>query len=126
MNLAKRTLLAGTHARSIMSFPLDSLRIGENSSTFTPGGIAAPSLTVTPSPASGSTEIAIENMKSNQATEVFITDVSGKICWRRTFKGFGKHTETLDLQSFQSGVYIAYGKSNGKLWGTRKFVVSKT
>jgi photosystem II stability/assembly factor-like uncharacterized protein len=126
MNLAKRTLLAGTHARSIMSFPLDSLRIGENSSTFTPGGIAAPSLTVTPSPAYSSTEITVENLKSNQETEVFITDLSGKVCWRRAFKGFGKHTTALDLQPFNAGVYIAYAKSNGKLWATRKFMVCKT
>jgi hypothetical protein len=48
MNLSRRTLMAGTHARSIMTYPLDSLRIGEDSSTFSPGGIAPPALSVTP------------------------------------------------------------------------------
>jgi len=125
MNLIQRTLIAGTHARSIMTYPLDSLRIGENSSTYAPGGIAAPSLMVNPSPATGKTFLTVENLKSNQSAEVFIADLSGKTLWRHQFKGYGKHVEELNLESFAPGVYVTYAHSNGKLWGTRKFVVLK-
>ena len=125
INLSKRTLIAGTHARSIMSFPIDSLRIGENSSTFTPGGIAPPALTVNPSLASSNTILSVENLKSNQSAEVFISDLSGKILWQQAFKGFGKHEAQIDLNTFAPGVYIAFARSNGKLWGSRKFVVGK-
>lgn len=125
INLTKKTLAAGTHARSIFSFPIDSLRIGENSSTFAPGGIAPPSLSVNPSLATSSTFLTVENLKSNQSTQVFITDMSGKVIWQQPFKGFGKHREELDLQSFAPGVYIAFARSNGKVWGTKKFVVGR-
>lgn len=125
INLSEKTLVAGSHARSIMTFPIDSLRIGENSSTFSPGGIAPPMLTVNPSPATTTTFLAVDNLKSNQSAEVFITDLTGKTLWSKQFKGFGKHQEQLDLQSFAPGVYIAFARSNGKLWGTKKFVVAK-
>jgi photosystem II stability/assembly factor-like uncharacterized protein len=125
INLEKKTLIAGTHARSILTFPIDSLRIGENSSTFAPGGIAAPSLIVNPSLAYSSTVLSVENLKSNQTANVFIADLSGRVMWQQPFKGFGKHEATLDLQSFAPGIYIVYARSNGKLWGTRKFVVAR-
>jgi hypothetical protein len=51
--------------------------------------------------------------------------MSGKVIWQQPFKGFGKHREELDLQSFAPGVYIAFARSNGKVWGTKKFVVGR-
>lgn len=125
INTTKKTLVAGTFARSILSFPIDSLHIGENSSTFSPGGIAPPSLTVNPSPAYSSTVLTIDNLKSNQAAQIFITDASGRTIWQQQVKGFGKHETAIDLQPFAPGVYIAFARSNGKLWGGRKFVIAK-
>lgn len=125
MNLSEKSLIAGTHARSIMSFPIDSLRIGENSSTFSPGGVAPPSLAINPSPAMSRTTLTLDHLTSKQDAEVVIADLSGKTLWRQQFKGFGKHQEEIDLQSFAPGVYLVYAKSNGKIWGTRKFVVAR-
>lgn len=125
MNLQKKTLIAGTHARSIFSFPLDSLRIGENSSTFAPGGVAPPSLSISPSLAYDKTVLSLDNLKSNQSAEVFVTDMSGKVLWQQAYKGFGKHEETFDLSHFAPGVYVAFARSNGKAWGARKFVVAR-
>ena len=69
--------------------------------------------------------ISIDNLKSNQSAEVFITDGTGRVVWRQYVKGFGKHDAEIDLQSFAPGVYIAFARSNGKVWGTRKFVVAR-
>jgi len=125
LNLSKKTLIAGTFARSIMSFPIDSLRIGENSSTFSPGGVAPPILTLNPTLAYSSTYLNVDNLKSNQSAEVFITDFSGKTLWRELYKGFGKHDAQIDLSNFAPGVYVVFARSNGKVWGTKKFVVTK-
>jgi hypothetical protein len=125
INLSEKTLIAGTFARSIYSFPIDSLRIGENSSTFAPGGVAAPALTINPSPASDFSTLTLENLKSNQSAEVYIMDLAGKIIWKERYKGFGKHQHQFDLQGFAPGIYLAYARSNGKTWGTKKFVVAR-
>ena len=66
----------------------------------------------------------VENLKSNQAAEVMVTDMSGKTIWRQQYKGFGKHQHEFDLQGFAPGIYLAFARSNGKIWGTRKFVVT--
>ena len=125
LNLSQKTLIAGTFARSMYSFPIDSLHLAENSSTFSPGGLAPPNLAVSPSPAYSSTMLSVENLKSNQVAEVVITDASGRSLWRGQFKGFGKHEENIDLNQFVPGVYIAFARTNGKVWGTRKFIVTR-
>ncbi len=125
LNLDQNTLIAGTFARSIVSFPIDSLKLGENSSTFTPNGYALPTLSISPNPAFETTVLKVENMKSNQAAEVTIVDLSGKPLLKKQFKGFGKHEEDIDLQDFPRGVYVVYAKTGGKVWGARKFVVAK-
>lgn len=125
MNLQGKTLVAGTFARSILSFPLDSLRVGENSSTYAPGGVAPPSLSVFPGLATDKAVLTLENLKSGQSAEVFVADMSGRVLWRQHYKGFGKHTETFDLSRFAPGIYVAFARSNGKAWGARKFVVAR-
>ncbi|MFN0034369.1 MAG: T9SS type A sorting domain-containing protein [Saprospiraceae bacterium] len=125
MNPEKKTLFAGTFARSILSYPLDSLRLGENSSTFAPNGRAAPMLSVSPNPASEATILKVENLKSSQLAEVSIVDISGKTLFKKQVKGFGRHEETLDLRGFAPGVYFAFARTGGKVWGARKFVVAR-
>ena len=125
LNPAKQTLVAGTYARSIHTFPLDSLQLGQNSSTFTPNGYALPSLSVSPNPASGQTLLTVENLKSNQWADAIISDLSGRQVFRKTIKGFGKHEEPVDLQDVPQGVYVAYLRSNGKIISAKKLVVTR-
>jgi photosystem II stability/assembly factor-like uncharacterized protein len=124
INTAQQMLIAGTYARSIHTFPLDSLKLGQNSSTFTPDGYALPSIGISPNPASFTTVLSVQNLKSGQSAEVSIVDLSGKILLKRQFKGFGKHEETIDLQDVPSGVYIAYARTGNKVWKAQKFVVT--
>jgi len=125
MNLSRRTLIAGTHARSIMTYPLDSLRIGENSSTFSPGGIAPPSLSVTPSPATGNTTLTLSNLLSKQEAAVYIADMSGDVVWRELFSGYGDHRSNIDVSQLAPGIYVACARINGKALFVRKFVVTR-
>lgn len=125
LNPTQRRLAAGTYARSIMSFPLDSLKLGENSSTFTPDGEALPSLSILPNPARSSTEMCLTNLKASQQTELCIVDFSGKKLFSKQLRVFGKHEETIDLQDLAPGVYIAYARTGGKVWGTKKLVVTR-
>jgi photosystem II stability/assembly factor-like uncharacterized protein len=125
LNLSKHTLMAGTYARSQFSFPLDSLRLGENSNTFAPPGYAAPSLMVSPNPAAEVAVFTLENLKSGQNAELTVTDLTGKILLKKQFRGFGRHEETLDLQDVPAGVYLAFARSGDQVWGSRKFVVAK-
>ena len=125
MNLSRRTLIAGTHARSIMTYPLDSLRIGENSSTFSPGGIAPPSLSVNPSPATGNTTLTLSNLLSKQEAAVYIADMSGDVVWRELFSGYGDHRRNIDVSQLAPGIYVACARINGKALIVRKFVVTR-
>lgn len=124
-NPAQQTLVAGTFARSIHTFSLDSLQLGQNSSTFTPNGYALPSLSISPNPASGHAFLRVENLKSNQQAEVIITDLTGKQIYRKTFRGFGKHEEILDLQDIPQGVYVSCLRTNGKVMSAEKLVIAR-
>ncbi len=125
INLDQRTLIAGTFARSLLTFPIDSLKLGENSNTFTPNGYAAPMLSISPNPASMATVLKVEHLKSGQLAELSIVDLSGRTVFKKQVKGFGKHEERIDLQEIPAGIYIAYAQTGGKVWGARKFVVTK-
>ncbi|MBK6993931.1 MAG: T9SS type A sorting domain-containing protein [Lewinellaceae bacterium] len=125
INLDQRTLIAGTFARSLLTFPIDSLKLGENSNTFTPNGYAAPMLSISPNPASMATVLKVEHLKSGQMAEISIVDLSGRTVFKKQVKGFGKHEERIDLLGIPAGIYIAYAQTGGKVWGARKFVVTK-
>lgn len=125
LNTELNTLIAGSHARSIMSFPLDSLMEGNQSSTSSPGGALAPRLTVSPTlNAGGPIQIAVENIKPRQNTEVVIVDLAGRVQWQQPYTSQANTIKTLDGGSLPAGVYIAFARTNGKVWGQQKFVVT--
>ncbi len=125
LNAGAHTLVAGSHARSILSFPLDSLQSGNQSSTFTPEG-QAPRLVVTPTLSAGSNvHISVENWTARQPTEVLVIDLAGRLCWQQPFGGQVNSTKTLDGQLLPAGVYVAFARTNGKVWGQQKFVVTR-
>ncbi|MEZ4965827.1 MAG: T9SS type A sorting domain-containing protein [Saprospiraceae bacterium] len=125
LNPIERTLIAGTYARSIMSFPLDSLQNDDDVSTFTPGGKKAPELLVTPNPASDHAMLTTRNTSANYETEVFVYDLSGRMIREHRFKGFLQREIPLDVQNMPSGVYIVFARTNGKVWGQQKIVVAR-
>ena len=125
MNPVQHTLIAGTYARSIMTFPLDSLQIGDNVSTYVPGGLKSPRLTVTPNPASGKAKMVLSNLVAKHKTEVFIADLSGRIIWQQQFSNADQQEIPLDTQNFAPGVYVVFARTQGKIWGQQKCVIAR-
>lgn len=125
INPVQRTLIAGTYARSIMTFPLDSLQIGNNVSTYNPGGLKPPKLAVTPNPANVQAKLTLENLAPRQTTEVFIANLSGRIVWTQQFKNIEKQEILLNVQNFAPGVYIAFARTGEKTWGQQKCVIAR-
>ena len=125
LNPIQRTLIAGTYARSIMTFPLDSLQTGDNVSTNTPGGQKPPKLTVTPNPAAAHTKLVLENLSAKQMTDVFVADLAGRVIWQGQFNGGSRQEMPLEIQQFAPGIYVAFARTQGKVWGQQKFVVAR-
>lgn len=125
INPEQRTLIAGTFARSVQTFSLDSLKLNESSSTSGPNGYGMRSLNISPNPASLAAVLTVENLNSGSMTEISIVDISGKTLLQKQVKGVGRHEETIDLQDFPAGIYFVFSRTGGKVWGTRKFVVSR-
>lgn len=125
INPVKRTLIAGTYARSIMTFPLDSLQSDENVSTFNPGGSKQPTLIVTPNPANGLATLVTEHTSTQYETELIVADLAGRILHEEQFKGFLRRETPVDTQNLAPGVYVAFARTNGKTWGQQKFVITR-
>lgn len=125
LNPVQRTLIAGTYARSIMTFPLDSLQIGDNVSTYNPGGAQSPRLTMTPNPANVQAKLSLYNMAPKHTTDVFIADLSGRIVWQKTVRSVEQLEIPLRTDDFAPGVYIAFARTQGKVWGQQKCVIAR-
>ncbi len=123
INPAQKTLAAATFARSMMSFPLDSLKSG-GVSTFTPDGIA-PLFSIAPTLATDHLRCTVDYLSSRQIAEILIVDLAGRQHWKQQFRGGQRYEAQVDLQDFPAGVYIAYVRTDGRVWGQRKIVVSK-
>lgn len=121
-NSAERTLIAGSHARSIFSFPLDSLRLGNDVSAPEIGGRKLPSLKLTPSLVIDEVELSVENLSPRQTARVVISDMSGRIVWQSQIKGAQRQAEQISLQGLSPGVYVAFAQTEAKVWGQKKFV----
>jgi len=124
LNPSQKTLIAGSHARSIFSFPLDSLRLGADVSVFDPNAIRIPGLMVRPTIASREIGIQVTNLNSSQTAEVVICDLQGKVVWSDTFRAFQRELQPVDISAFPAGIYVAFARVGSRNLGYRKFVVT--
>jgi photosystem II stability/assembly factor-like uncharacterized protein len=123
-NPISKVLIAGTHARSIQSFPIDSLHLGADVSTYTPDSDKAPELNLYPSIASSEVNVFIENLPVREKAEISICDLSGRVLWKRDFRGGQRSPEQVITADWAPGVYVAFTKTKGKIWANKKFVVA--
>ncbi|HMX41246.1 MAG TPA: hypothetical protein PKD78_12995, partial [Saprospiraceae bacterium] len=124
INSARNTLAAATFARSIMSFPLDSLK-SAGVSTFTPFS-TAPRFALSPTLAqSGSVRCTVDYLPSSQSSEIVVVDMAGRPKYRQPFRGGQRHETQIDVQDWPAGVYLAFVRTAGRSWGQQKFVVSR-
>lgn len=117
-NPDENTLIAGTFARSIMTYPLDSL-LAEPISATKNQGTATIEMQISPNPASSHISVTSPNL--GQAAEVAIFDLRGQQI--RTAKNpAGKAIQQrFDIAALPAGQYFARVKSGGKV-GIKRFI----
>ena len=111
LNVANKQLIAGTHARSIMTYPLDSLLPDPDTSTFVfdPLRVKA-DLRLFPNPANGHTVVSCAANDGKPAV-LAVLNMEGKLLISKRLQPSGKVQYQLDLASLQPGIYIVKVKS---------------
>lgn len=105
-NETHNELIAGTHGRSIMSYPLDSLFVIPDTvvtSTETIGAYAANKLSVHPSPASHSAVVSWENTQQ-ACKQIWVYNAAGEIVYRQQGRS-NTNSIQLDVSTWKPGVY---------------------
>ncbi|NNE28685.1 MAG: hypothetical protein HKN16_03570 [Saprospiraceae bacterium] len=102
-------LVAGTFARGIQSYPLDSLTEGNTTGPTSTNEIAsagARRLNTYPSPATERITFSWENVEEQRSSELVVLDSQGNLVHRRTFSGKKQNIE-LDISQWPAGTYHA-------------------
>ncbi len=124
INPATNRLVAGTFARSIMTFPLDSV-LNASVPTFSPTDFAKIELAVLPNLMTDRANILVKNLPASQPCEVFVADFSGKILVQKNFRRGEQPSFVFENQGLAAGVYFAFAKIGGKMTAAEKFVVGR-
>jgi photosystem II stability/assembly factor-like uncharacterized protein len=122
MNPATNRLIAGTFARSLMTFPLDSLFHAPIIATNAPN-TQQPKLLISPTISNGMVNISLKNASINQKTTVTIMDLNGRILKKIDYSVGDISKKNLGDLELKTGVYLAAARSNGLVWDVEKFVV---
>lgn len=123
-NSSQKRLFAGTHARSIMSFPIDSLNLGKLS-TDAPDRTSDLRITVNPSISNESAVLAVERLSLKKTADVLIINAAGREMARYELRGGTRSEQVLTVGNWPPGVYFAIAQTDGKVWGYRKFIVAR-
>lgn len=125
-NVTYNELIAGTFARSIMSYPLDSLFVAPDSTIV---DIEEPvsfeesnPLNVYPSPATNWINLEFENKEPGRSYEIALLDVSGHLIHYQKGHQQGKVNERLDISLLPAGWYLLKVKSRHQV-NTQLFMV---
>lgn len=109
-NQSRNELIAGTHARSIMSFPLDSLLDGivaTNAVILQKEG-----LKIFPSPAVNLVNIEIKNIIQNTGFELIITNIAGNIVLQK----MDNQLKNIRVSQLSSGMYFVRITQGNRQW----------
>ena len=113
LNPARNELVAGTFARSIMTYSIDSLLAQppvlvstDEPSTFRP-------LTVRtyPNPATDALTVEFSNHEPGRAADLVVLDAAGRLVYRQQFSGFGQQRHTLEVADWATGMYTVKVKT---------------
>lgn len=107
-NEENNELVAGTFARSIMSYPLDSLFALPEDTTMTayePFVAEAAFLSVYPSPARDRVHIGFQNIEAGREYHLAAINHKGQVVITRRGKQNGYVEEQLDISALPAGVY---------------------
>ena len=117
-NVANNELVAGTFARSIMSYPLDSIVAALDdpmTSTFAATDLEEKGIKLSPSLASDFVQVEIENMEPGRSIEFVILSVDGKLMYKSPKSSGERITERLDVSNYPAGQYFVKAKNRHKV-----------
>lgn len=108
-NVARNELVAGTHARSIMSYNLDSILVMPEIINETSEVIQENKLTIFPSPAKDQISVGFS---TTQPVKLSIIDLKGNIIYQtKTWSG-----EQIEVSHLSAGLYFIQINDSGQLW----------
>lgn len=110
-NEVNNELIAGTFARSLATFPLDSILQDPVSSELV--SVPDRALKLFPSPASTVLNIEIEEISAHEKLELFLFNTTGVLVLTKEILP----TDKLDVSQLISGVYFIKIKKGNKEWG---------
>ena len=121
VNEAKNELVAGTFARSIMSYPLDSILIIDDNPTVS---IDNPDLRIEnpikifPNPATDVLQVEFQNIEQNRALEFVVISADGKLMYQSEKVLLEKINQQLDISNYPSGQYFLKAKMRHQIFST--------
>lgn len=119
-NVARNELVAGTHGRSILSFPLDSVGVQGPDSTvsvITPEFAFKP-LRIFPSPAKRKVQVGFQHF-STRPYQIALLDMSGRLIETWTGTERGEVLRTIDLRRAPAGTYVVKVKSGSTVMSAK-------
>ena len=124
LNEAKNELVAGTFARSIMTFPIDSIELGDGDITDIDDPVLFKNnrISVYPNPAIDYVNLEVENIELNRSLEVVILNSNGQLMYN-SGKQFGQRFNTqINIKSWPADVYVVKCKNRHQV-DVHQFVV---
>jgi len=107
-NEAKNEIVAATFARSIQSFPIDSILVGEGVMTVSVENttLLKPQLDIFPNPATDYINIHFNNIEQGKTARIAIIDAQGKLAYETSSDTFGKVAKRINISDLPKGMYF--------------------
>jgi hypothetical protein len=121
-NPERKQLVAASFGRSILSFPLDSLKLGLDVSTFDPQAANQPFMRAYPSLFADACTIKLDRLKTGAPTEVLIVSMAGQIVQRQIIQNQSAKSISLDTNDWPPGVYVVSVSTGGVHWSQQKVI----
>jgi len=124
LNEMKNELVAGTFARSIMSFPIDSLLAVPDSTPVnivTPGFEVKKTIKVFPSLADNLVNIELQNIEPSRELELVVLNASGQLIYQNSFDN-NERQLVLNTSDWSMGTYFVKVKMRHQIL-TEKFMI---
>ena len=120
VNEAKNELVAGTFARSIMSYPLDSIFVEDDPtvSIENPDLKKVNPIKVFPNPVSEMLQIEFQNIEQGRAIEFVVVSADGKLMYQFEKTLLGKVNHQLDVSIYPAGQYFVKAKMRHQILST--------
>lgn len=117
INEAKNELVAGTFARSIMTYPLDSVLVMDDPmvSNNNITKIDEAGLKIVPTVATQTTQIEIENTEPNRTADIAVISLDGKLMYEASKLSGEKIVHPLDISNYPAGQYFVKVKIRHKI-----------